>query len=188
LKIVDADKNTIKKLRDSGLSTSMKSLEFCKFLVIEEHDEKIIGASGIGGLLNIHSIEINKNYRGKGLGKKLFSVNIEEAKKRGYSFILGSTNPENIPVVKLYSFLGFSRLFRIHYSHGIVTDAKILVLKPKGRIIEKLLNLINTKIGMFAMAVTVKVAKSSFRGILTLSPNEFPDPSILYIVRNFEKV
>ena len=47
LRVVNVDTEIIEKLRRDDLSTKMKSLEFCKFLVIEEENGKIIIANGI---------------------------------------------------------------------------------------------------------------------------------------------
>ena len=102
MKSVDVDEEIIERLRKDELSTKMKSLEFCKFLIIEEENGKVIGASGIGGLINNHSIIVKNEHHGKGLGLKLFRENIEEAKKRGYNYITSSRNPKNIAMKKLY--------------------------------------------------------------------------------------
>jgi len=179
LKIVDVDENIIQKLRSSRLSNKMKSLEYCKFLVIEEQEGQIIGASGIGGLLNVHSIQLAENVQGKGLGKTLFEKNIEEAKKRGLSYILVSRDPKNGKIIKLHSLLGFKPLFRIHYSEDRTSEALILVLKSKGEIVAKSLKFFNNIFGMSLLAIILKVSKSSlFKKFLTYSPEEFPDPSI----------
>jgi len=188
MKVVEVDKKIIEGLRHSELSREMKSLEFCKFLIIEESPEKIIGASGIGGILNVHSLQIDEKYQGKGLGKKLFKENIEEAKRRGYSFILLSRNPENIGIVKLHTIFGFKPLFRIHYSSDVISEALILPLKFYGKIITKTLRIFNTKFGIILLAILLKLSKRSFTSTLTLSPDDFPNANIKYIISNFEKI
>ncbi len=189
MRVVDVDDNIIQELRNSGLSSEMKSLEFCKFLVIEEEHGKIVAASGIGGFLNNHSLQILDGYQGKGLGKKLFKENIEEAKKKNYSFITYSNNPENTPIVKLVRHFEFTPLFRIHYSDNLVRDAGILVFKTKGKVLEKILKLFNTKIGIVILAISLKIfRKLTFRSLLTLPPDEFPSPDLMYIIKNFQKI
>jgi len=103
MRVVDVNENNIKDLR-ARLPGKLKNFVGCKFLVFEEENGKIIGASGIAGIFNVHGLELLEEARGKGLGKALMAKNIEEAKKRGYSFICDSINPENIPVVKLVKF------------------------------------------------------------------------------------
>ena len=123
------------------------------------------------------------------MGKKLFKEIVEEAKKKNYSFITDSINPENTPVVKLVRHFGFKPLFRIHYADNLVRDVGILVLKTKGKVMEKILKLFNTKIGIAILAISLKISKSSlFKWILTYPPEEFPDPRIIYIIKNFEKI
>lgn len=188
IKIVDVTDEIKDKLRKSGLSKDMISLEYCDFLVIDERENKIVGAGGLGGLLNVPSLQIDENYRGEKLGKKLLGITIEETKKRGYSFISGSRNPENLVAIKLHDFYGFKRIFRIHYSPGIVRDVIILVLTPKGKIIEKFFTIFNSLLGTIIFAVFIKIAKSFFPKLFTLSPDEFPDISISHMIKNFEKL
>jgi len=189
LRVVDFNDDIKKKLEDSGLSNKMKSLEHCSFLVIEERDGGVIGAGGLGGLLNVPSLLIDDKYQGQGIGKILLDATIKETKKRGYSFICGSRNPENVRAIKLHDFYGFKPIFRIHYSPGYVRDVIILVLKTKGKVMEKILKLFNTKIGIAILAISLKISKSSlFKWILTYPPEEFPDPRIIYIIKNFEKI
>lgn len=188
MKILDIDENNIKELR-ARLSGRLKDFLRCKFLVIEEEDGKIIGASGIGGFFNVHGIELLENARGKGLGKALFSKNIEEAKRRGYSFILASRNPTNKVIVKLHDFFGFRRIFRIHYTQDMVREVIILVLRPRGKIVEKILRIFNTVTGTAILSIGLKISKSFlFAKLLAYDPNRFPNPEIKSIIKNFEKI
>jgi len=147
MKVVKMDENLRNRLRESGLSQKMKSLEFCKFLIIEEENNVIVAATGIGGMFNVHSIQIADTHQGKGLGKKLLGALVDEAKKQGYSFFLNSMNPENTPIVKLVKSYGFEPLFRIHYSKEVVRDSGILILKPKGKTVKYFFRFFNTKGG-----------------------------------------
>ena len=141
MRVVDVDAKIIRDLRQSGLSAKMKSLELSKFLVIEEDKEKIIGAAGISGFFNIQLLQVLDEYQGKGIGKKLFVKLVEEEKRRGYSYSLGSRNPQNIPMVKLGDLTNRYVLFRIHYTQGITRDVNILVLRKRGKIVAKFLRL-----------------------------------------------
>lgn len=187
-KIVDVDNNIIQKLRESGLSKEMKSLEFCKFLAIYEEDNKIIGAGGMGGIFNIPSLQINKEHQGKGIGKILLEDTIKEAKKRGFSYISGSRDPENSMAIKLHDFFGFKKVFRVHYSPGMIRDVIILELCPRGNIIQKLLRIFNTLFGTMVLAILLKIGKSLFPIFLTYPPEEFPDVNIIHMIKNFEKI
>jgi GNAT superfamily N-acetyltransferase len=188
MRIVDVTDLIKDKLQKSGLSKDMISLEYCDFLIIEERDDKIIGAGGLGGILNVPSLQIHENHRGEKIGKKLLDATIEETKKRGYSFISGSRNPENSVAIKLHDFYGFKRIFRMHYSPGIVRDVIILVLTPKGKIIEQFFSIFNTLIGTIIFSIFVKITKPLFSKLFTLSPDEFPDISISHMIKNFEKL
>lgn len=187
MRVIEVDLQIIDRLRKDGLSTKMKSLEFCKFLIIEEENGKIIGVSGIGGLVNNHSIIINEQYRGKGLGLRLLKENIEEAKRRGYNYITSARNPKNIAMKRLHDACNFKPLFRIKYSPEITSEAQILALNLKGQIIQKLLGLFNTKIGFMVLAALLKLIKPRFENILTLSGDEFGEPDFKYIISHFEK-
>ena len=60
----------ISVLKESKLSTDMKSLEVSEWIVLEDNDDEIIGAAGIGGMFHTSSININKKFRGKDLEGK----------------------------------------------------------------------------------------------------------------------
>jgi len=188
MKIVNINKNIIEQLRKSGLSQKMKSLESCDFLVIEEKEGKIVGAGGVGGLFNVPSLQIDDQYQGKGIGKILLGATLEEAKKRGYSFISGSRNPENIMAIKLHDFYGFYPIFRAHYTPNMVRDIIILILKPKGKLAAKFFSLFNNIIGTITLALVLKVTKPLFRRVLTYPPKEFPNVSVICMIKNFEKL
>jgi len=188
MKVVDVEKSNKKELR-AKLSGRLKGFAECKFIVFEEEEGKIIGVSGIGGIFNVHGIELLEEARGKGLGKILFSKNIEEAKRRGYSYILASRNPANTPIIKLHDFLGFRCIFRIHYTQDLVREAIILILKPKGKIVQKFLGIFNTKVGMAVLSIGLKITRSLlFTKLLAYDPNRYPNPDIKYIIKNFDKV
>jgi len=188
MRIVDIDAKIIRDLRQSGLSAKMKSFEFCKFLVIEEDKEKIIGAAGIGGFFNIQSLQVLDEYQGKGIGKKLFVKLLEEEKIRSFSYSLGSRNPQNTPMVKLGDLTNRYVLFRIHYAQGITRDVNIVVLRKRGKIVAKFLSGFNNLLGMIILAFTLKIIRRLFGTFSSYSREEFPEPNIKYMISNFEKI
>jgi len=188
MRVVDVDAKIIQDLRQSGLSSKMKSLELSKFLVIEEDKEKIIGAAGIAGFFNIQLLQVLDEYQGKGIGKKLFVKLLEEEKIRGYSYSLGSRNPQNTPMVKLGDLTNRYVLFRIHYSKGITRDVNILVLRKRGKIVAKFLGSFNNLLGMIILAFAIKIVRRLFRTFSSYSRDEFPEPNIKYMISNFEKI
>ena len=188
MKIIEVDTNIINKLRNSGISDKMKTFESCSWLVLEEHNEKIIGVAGMGGLFHISSIYIDKNFRGKGLGKTLQQALINEAKKRGYSFAAVFIDPTNVTSAKLHDFFGYKTIFRIHYSSQITQEIKIYVLKSRGRIIERFLSFFNTLIGIFILACILKILKPLFTKVISYNEKQIPDPNIKWIIKNFEKI
>lgn len=188
MKIVNVDKHIIQELRKSGLSKEMESLENCSFLVIEERNGKIIGAGGVGGIFNIPSLQIDEKYQGQGIGKILLGEIIHEAKKRGYSFISGSRNPENSRAIKLHDFYGFKPIFRAHYSPDFVRDVIILILRPRGKIAESFFRFFNTLAGTTLLSIVLKIAKSLFPLMLTYPTEKYPDASIKCMIKNFEKL
>ena len=126
MRIVNVTKDVIKDLRDSGLSLEMKSLENCTFLVIAEHNGIIVGASGVGGIFNVPSLQVHPDYLGKGIGAKLLEEVIAESKRRKYSFICGCRDPKNISVVRLHDFFKLRPLLRVKYSPDYTTDVIFL--------------------------------------------------------------
>ena len=59
-------------------------LENClnsKFLAIEKINDNIIAACFVGGVFNSNGIEIIKEYRGRGIAKKLLNEIISECSK-----------------------------------------------------------------------------------------------------------
>lgn len=188
MKIIEVDKNVIIKLRNAGISDEMKTLESCSWLVLEEQDEKIIGAAGMGGLFHVSSIYIDKNFRGRGLGKTLQQTLVNEAKKRDYSFVIVFIDPTNVTSVKLHDSFGYKTIFRIHYSPQITQEIKICVFKSRGKIMEKFLSFFNTMIGIFILACILKISRPLFTKVISYNEKEIPTPSIKWIIKNFQKV
>lgn len=56
---------------------------------------------------NIHDVAVLKEYRGKGIGKKLLSYIIEKARERDYCKVTLEVRDDNDNAKKLYQSLGF---------------------------------------------------------------------------------
>jgi GNAT superfamily N-acetyltransferase len=189
METVDVDEVIIAKLRKSGISIKMKSLENCDFLIIIEQKGEIVGAGGVGGIFHVPSLQIHEEYQKKGLGTIIFDKTIAEAKKRKYSFLFGSRNPENINAVKIHNYYKLNPIFQIKYKSEFTRDIVFLEFNYKGKLIKKILKIFNTKIGMTFFIISIKILKSTLLKILfTYPPEEFPNPDITYAIKNFKKL
>lgn len=189
MKIVEVNSSIIERLRESRLSQQMRSLENCKFLVMVEYDGKIVGASGIGGILNVPSLQVHPDYAKKGLGAKLLKEVIDEAKRRKYSFICGCRDPLNLDVVRIHDFFELNPLLRVKYSPEYTTDVIFMAFNKKGRLLANFINLFNNQAGMFFFVTFLKIFKKFvFKRLFTLSDEDFPSPSIIFALKNFEKL
>jgi len=189
MKIVNVDKLIITKLRESGLSKEMKSLENCDFLIIFEQNEKIIGAGGIGGIFHVPSLQISEKYQKKGLGAIIFDKIISEAKSRKYPYLFGSRNPENYYAVKIHDHYEMKPIFQIKYKPNFTRDIVFLEFNSKGKLLKKILKIFNTKIGMSFFIIITKILKPTlFKILFTYPPEEFPDPDIVYAIKHFKKI
>ena len=63
MQIADVDSDIKKMLIESKISSSMRSLESCEWIVYEKQGKKIVGAVGIGGIFHASSIQINEDFR-----------------------------------------------------------------------------------------------------------------------------
>ena len=188
MKIVDIDNKIIQKLRGSDTSMQIRTLESADWIVMDEKNDKIVGAVGMGGLFHVSSIQIDKNFRGKGIGRMLQGELIKEAGRRGFSFVTVFVEPQNEASVKLHSFFNYDTVFRIHYSNEKILDVKIIILRPMGKIIKKFLSCFNSKIGIFFLACTLKITKPLFKKVLSYNEENAPSPSIKTIIKNFQKI
>jgi len=188
MKILQVNELVKKQLRESGISKLMKSLESCEWVVIEELENRIVGAAGIGGLFHVSGIQVLDEFQGKGIGKKLQKTVIEESKRRGYSFITVFNDPRNKSSANLHDSLGYMRIFRIHYSPSIVNDVKAIVFKKRGKIVINLLRIFNTKVGIFFLGCLLRIFRFAFPNIILYNEDNTPPPSIRWILKNFEKV
>lgn len=67
----------------------------------------------------MHRVAIKKKYKGKGLGKKLFEVFIDVAKKEGYRSLRIDTHEGNLPMRHIITSFGF-----IYCGKAILTPDK----------------------------------------------------------------
>ena len=188
MQIVNVDKNIISKLRESGISDEMKSIESSDWIIYETIDNEIIGAAGIGGIFHTSSINIHEKFRGKGYGKKIQKELVNEARKRNYSFVTVFVDPRNDSSIKMHDELGYKTMFRIHYSKDIIQDIKIIIFKKRGFIVKKFLRCFNTKIGVFLLACILKISRSLFKKMIAYDEKVVPIPDIKQIINNFEKI
>ena len=189
MKVVNLDSNIKEQLKESGLLDEMSNLETCDFLVIAEHDKKIIGASGIGGKLHVNTLIVQDKFRNKAIGALLLKDVIKEAKKRKYSFISASRDPENLNAVRLHDFFKLEPIFQVRYRKKFTRDVIFRSLNKKGDILKKMLMFFNSKLGTIILIISIKILKKIlFKKVLTYSPDEFPDPDIGYSIKNFKKI
>lgn len=189
MKVVTINDEVINRLKESGLLDEMGNLLECDFLVIFEHDGKIIGASGVGGRMHVNTLIVQEEYRNKGVGAFLLKDVIKECKKRNYSFIIASRDPENSNVVKLHDHFQLMPIFQVAYNIDFTRDVIFRSFTKKGDIIKKFLAIFNSITGMVLLIISLKVLKKSlFKKILTYTPEEFPDPDLGYSIKNFKKI
>ena len=189
MKIVNVDSKIKERLKESKLSDEMSNLLACDFLVIVEHNKKIIGASGIGGKLHVRTLIVQDKFRNKGLGILLLKAVIEEAKKRKYSFVIASRDANNPTLVRVHDFLNLMPIFQVQYREKFTRDVLFLSFNKKGEVFGKLLSFFNTKIGTTVLIIFIKILKKIlFNSLLTYSPEEFPEPDIRFAIKNFKKI
>ena len=188
--IVEVDEKLKSKLKNVNLSSGI--LDNClnsKFVAIQEHDSKIVGACFVGGLLNNQGIEILEEFRGKGLSKKLLDEMVGECKRRKISFITGAFKPTNIPSIRTHVKIGYRAVFTFHYNK---TEGKeIVVMLPfnkKGEFLFKLAKGFDTRLGNMFFAIFLKVTRPILKNLLAFSGEIVPRVDFLYSVRSFEKV
>jgi len=160
-----------------------------KFLAVEFENQKIIGACFVGGLLNSNGIEINEEFRGKGMGKKLLSEILEECKKRKISFLVGVFKPTNAVSIKTHLKIGYLPLFTVHYNKK--EGKEIVVILPfnkKGDLLMSFLKLFNFRIGNIFFAMLMRISRPLLKDIIAFSSGKMPKIDFFYSIKHFEKV
>ncbi len=87
------------------------------YFVAEDEDENILGGGGIfpteglpQGTCELVKMYLNKNARGKGLGKLMIEHCLEWAKENNYQQVYLETMPELKQALKVYELFGFEYL------------------------------------------------------------------------------
>jgi phosphinothricin acetyltransferase len=63
-----------------------------------------------------HSVYVQKEHRGRGIGKRLLSALIEEAKNREYHMMIGGIDSTNAASIRLHQSLGFTHCASIKHA------------------------------------------------------------------------
>jgi len=184
---------------DSGIKEELKKSNFSsghlnncinsKFLSIEQINSQIVGACFVGGIMNFNGIEIQKEFRGKGLGKKLLSEILAECKKENISFLSGVFKPSNITSIKAHTKIGYKPVFTCHYSKK--EGKEIVVILPfnkKGLFMINFMKIFNTRIGNAMFALLLYLLKPFLKNLIAFSANAMPEIELSYSLSNFEKV
>ena len=92
----------------------------------------VVAVCAISRLFNVLALYVEKEHRGRGVGKRILTKAINEARKQGLSFIFLSVYARNVPALRLYSKLGFKNIFNLKQREYCVM---MLPLKYRGKII-----------------------------------------------------
>jgi len=188
--IVYVDSGIKEKLKKSNFSSAhLNNCINSKFLSIEQIDSKIVGTCFVGGIMNVNGIEILKEFRGKGIGKKLLSEILAECKKENVSFLSGVLKPSNIISIKAHIKIGYKPVFTCHYNKKEGKEiAVILPFNKKGLFVKNFMRIFNTRIGNATFALLVYLMKPFLKNLITFSSSTMPEIDLSYSLSNFEKV
>ena len=182
----------IKKLLSKNSEFSELFLDNCinsKFLAVEKSNSEIIAACCVGGILNSNGIEINEEFRGKGLGKKLVNEIMNECESRKISMLTGVFKPTNLISIKTHIKVGYRPVFTIFYNHD--EGREIIVINPlnsKGKLFFNLVKLFDTQIGNAIFSLLWVLMRPFLKNLIAFSGNKIPKIDFLNSLRNFEKV
>jgi len=182
-------KNTLIEMEmDSNFVNTFLNADF---LVIEEIEEKVAGLAGVGGLFHIGGIFVKKEFRGKGIARKLNFERDKELKKRGYSFFIGTTfikNPNAKEISNILKDRKARPVFAFNYYDGFVTTIYIQEFNWKGKLTGKLLNFFNTKFGTAVLALILKISQPFWKNMFLAESSSYPKINLSYSVKNFYKI
>jgi len=188
--IVNVNDDIKKVLRNSDFSSDfLDNLLNAKFVAIQQVDSKIVGAAFVGGIMNVYGIEINENFQGRGLWKKLYDEVLKECKNRKISFLMGTFKPNNLISVKIHMKLGFIPLFTFHYSK--TEGREIVIILPigrKGHFLKKILKIFDTRSGNYVLVILLLIMRPFLRHIIAFSSDVMPNVDFRYSINNFEKI
>ena len=160
-----------------------------KFLSILQVSSHIVGVACVGGLMNHYSIELKSDYYGRGLWRKLFNEIIVECKKSNISFLTGVYKTSNLISIKIHTKLGFKPIFTSHYNKE--EGKEVVIILPfnwKGKIIENLMKIFNTRIGNATFGVLFILLRPILKNIVAFTESTMPKIDLKYSINNFEKV
>lgn len=83
--------------------------------VVGEIDGKVVAYAGVWISFNeaqVMNVAVDSDFRGRGIGKKLFAELIQAAKNRGATAITLEVRPSNISAIKLYESFGLKSVGR----------------------------------------------------------------------------
>ena len=167
-------------------------LENClnsKFLAIEKINDNIIAACFVGGVFNSNGIEIIKEYRGRGIAKKLLNEIISECNKRKISFLMGVFKPTNKISIKTHIDIGYRPLFTIFYNFQ--EGKEVVVILPfnaKGEFLTKILKIFNTRTGNLFFSILFILSQPFMKKLIAFDSLKMPQLDFRYAVKNFEKI
>jgi len=192
MKVLDLSDDIREKIQKLDMEENFKdTFSNSDFLIIEELDGEIIGIAGVGGLFHIGGIYVKKEFRGKGIAKKLNLERDEELKRRNYSFFIGTTyqqNPNSNEISKILQDRNARATFAFNYYDGFITTIFIQEFNWKGKFLGKLLNFFNSKFGTFCLALLLKLTQKFWSRLFITQSDFYPKINIRYSVINFYKV
>jgi len=187
--IVSVNDDTKKMLGNSDFSPEfLDNLLNAKFLAIQQVDSKVVGAAFVGGVMNVYGIEINENFQGRGLWKKLYDEILKECKNRKLAFLMGTFKPSNLISIKIHMKLGFIPVFTFHYNKTEGREIVIILpISKKGHLLKKILKIFDTRAGNYILVVLLKIMRPFLKDIISFSDVK-PKVDFRYSTSNFEKI
>jgi len=89
-------------------------------VVCQEPEEKIVGACGIRGPLNVLFLYVKESYRNRGLGTQLLGKALQAAKERHLSFVTLTVSADSHVALNLYRRFGFQEVLFLAKSRQIL--------------------------------------------------------------------
>jgi len=192
MKVIKPDEKLKEKLQEMDMDKDfLEALLNSDFLVVEEKNNKIIGAAGPGGIFHVGVIFVKKEFRGTGLGSKLNLMRDKVLREKNYSFFIGTTytkNPNAKEISKILKERNARPVFAFTFSDGFVTTIFIQEFNSKGKILGKLLEFFNTKFGTLCLALVLRMTQRHWNTMFISQSSNYPKIDINFSVKNFYKV